>query len=712
MGGILVTTLGISWQVVPELFGFTDPDRLPLYHHADPHPGRSPAGSVEAIWIVTTSGGQAQRALLEAWAERIDPPPELRFWWIDELADIDSVDGEQRFRELVMRVVLLARKQAGARALQLSLAGGRKTMSAAMHDAAYSFGCSTLLHVIDRFRSREQSERFRQLGPEEMARPLPRELATLVVPMVLQRDVAPGEVLAELADCEDAAAWLAELPPGGGAVGIDPATPLLARITELRQQADAVATNLRVELLEGGSEEVFPVLYTFPPPLLRALKDRPIGLAAEARSAELAWLRALPKAELHCHLGGLFTLRETVEIAAAETSRIEAWSRRVPELAAFRERLGRLVRERNLQDLRGWLGDDLRALRRLIPGVPQPLTVAAFLLAFRDHIPLLTQLVYGELADPERMRGIGFARFERLGDLQGSGLLQSRATLRRAFHVLRDKMKRDNVVYLELRCSPANYTRGEFSSPRKVLNAILDILDEIDCAELDIRLLLCVSRHRDVRTARRTIRLVAEMLEDARFARRFVGCDLAGSEEVAEARAFRRLFRPLHERVVRLTIHAGEDQPAESIWQALYELSADRIGHGLSLAERPDLLKRFIERRIAVEMCPSSNDAIVGFDAPGAGGRTYPLKCYLEKGLKVTVNSDDPGICHTTLSGEYLKAAQLSPRGLSCWEVLKLTYHGFTAAFCPLEDRAAHIRRTQERIAELLLRERHLPPGA
>lgn len=702
MGGILVTTLGISWQVVPELFGFTNPDQLPLYRYADPDPGCSPAGSLEAIWIVTTSGGEAQRALLETWAERIEPPPELRFWWVDGLEDVDSLEGDRRFRELVLRVALLARKRARPGSLQLSLAGGRKTMSAAMHDAAYTIGCDTLLHVIDRFRTQEQRNRFQRLGPEELARALPPELAALVLPVVLQRDVAPGEVLATLADDADTAPWLAELPPDGGPVPLAD-TPLIARVAEMRRQADALATNLRVQLLEGASEEVFPLLYTLPPRLLRTLRATILGVRPEMRSAELAWLRALPKAELHCHLGGLFTLAETVEIAAAETSRVEAWSRRVPELAAFRERLGRLVRERDLQKLRCWFGDDLRTLRRMIPGVPQPLTVAAFLLAFRDHIPLLCRLVYGELEDPERMRGIGFARFERLGDLQGSGLLQSRATLRRALHVLKDKMKRDNVSYLELRCSPVNYTRGDLSSPRKVLDAILDILDEIACEELDIRLILCVSRHRDLRMARRTVRLVARMLEDSRFARRFVGCDLAGSEEVAEARAFRRLFRPLHERVVRLTIHAGEEQPAESIWQALYELNADRIGHGLSLAQHPELLKRFVERRIAVEMCPSSNRAIVGFDAPAAGGRIYPLKCYLKEGLKVTVNSDDPGICRTSLTEEYLRAAELSPGGLSFWEVLKLVYHGFTAAFCPHDERRDHIRRAQERLKGILL---------
>ena len=82
-------------------------------------------------------------------------------------------------------------------------------------------------------------------------------------------------------------------------------------------------------------------------------------------------------------------------------------------------------------------------------------------------------------------------------------------------------------------------------------------------------------------------------------------------------------------------------------------------------------------------MCPTSNDQVVGIDAPGERrfGRIYPLKDYLKPGLLVTIDTDNPGISGTSLSAEYLKAALMSDGGLRLWDVLRLVRQGFAAAF-------------------------------
>ena len=116
-------------------------------------------------------------------------------------------------------------------------------------------------------------------------------------------------------------------------------------------------------------------------------------------------------------------------------------------------------------------------------------------------------------------------------------------------------------------------------------------------------------------------------------------------------------------------------------------------------------MQRFVERRIAVEMCPSSNDQIVGYDDALAGeqdGRTDPLAEYLRQGLRVTVNTDNPGISRTSPSAELYKAACLSPGGLTRWQILQLLRNGFQAAFCPLRERAQMLRQAEQALLDWL----------
>lgn len=140
-----------------------------------------------------------------------------------------------------------------------------------------------------------------------------------------------------------------------------------------------------------------------------------------------------------------------------------------------------------------------------------------------------------------------------------------------------------------------------------------------------------------------------------------------------------------------VTVHAGETMPAENIWEAVYCLNAERIGHGLTLVERDgDLLPKFRDRRIGVEMCPSSNYQIVGFKDnyyPDQNLSDYPLRKYMDEKIRVTVNTDDPGMSRTNVTNELLKAARLTRGGLSLWDILSLLYNSFEMAFLPYREK-------------------------
>ncbi|MCX8005642.1 MAG: hypothetical protein N2688_11930, partial [Burkholderiaceae bacterium] len=142
---------------------------------------------------------------------------------------------------------------------------------------------------------------------------------------------------------------------------------------------------------------------------------------------------------------------------------------------------------------------------------------------------------------------------------------------------------------------------------------------------------------------------------------------------------------------LRITIHAGEGERAENIWQAAYRLHADRIGHGLTLLENPALTERFRDRGICIELCPTSNREVVGFRDPAVPPSEalppYPLRRMLAAGLPVTLCTDNPGISRTTLADEFLTAARMSDGTLSLWQVLALLRAGFAHAFLPARER-------------------------
>ena len=114
---------------------------------------------------------------------------------------------------------------------------------------------------------------------------------------------------------------------------------------------------------------------------------------------------------------------------------------------------------------------------------------------------------------------------------------------------------------------------------------------------------------------------------------------------------------------LRSVPHAGETTGPQTVWDALRELGAERIGHGISAAADPELLAHLAEHRIALEVCPTSNVRTRAV----ATIEEHPLRRLVDAGVLVTINSDDPPMFGTTLNDEYAVAAKLlgvGPEGL------------------------------------------------
>jgi len=141
--------------------------------------------------------------------------------------------------------------------------------------------------------------------------------------------------------------------------------------------------------------------------------------------------------------------------------------------------------------------------------------------------------------------------------------------------------------------------------------------------------------------------------------------------------------------------HAGETVGPESIWGALRTLKAQRIGHGVRCLEDPELVTELRERQIPLEVCPSSN-VCLGV-TPSLS--EHPLPRLLDEGLYVTINSDDPPMFNTTLTDEYLRAAQILGCGVETIE--QLAINAVRASLLPEPNRVGMERLFHEEFARL-----------
>ncbi len=156
-----------------------------------------------------------------------------------------------------------------------------------------------------------------------------------------------------------------------------------------------------------------------------------------------------------------------------------------------------------------------------------------------------------------------------------------------------------------------------------------------------------------------------------------VGIGLGGDERRAAPELFRDVYARAASEGLRTTVHAGETVGPESVWAALRELKADRIGHGLRAADDPDLMKYFADKQVPVEACITSN--VLTGCCPSL--EQHPLRKLFDAGVLVTLNTDDPDMFRTNLVREYQIAQDAF--GFSDAELRQLAKNSFRSSFLP-----------------------------
>ncbi|MGK3203001.1 adenosine deaminase family protein [Amycolatopsis sp. MEPSY49] len=209
-------------------------------------------------------------------------------------------------------------------------------------------------------------------------------------------------------------------------------------------------------------------------------------------------------------------------------------------------------------------------------------------------------------------------------------------------------------------------------------------------AELGVELAWCfdIPGEKGVKAGRETLVFALRERPEG-----LVSFGLGGPEPGVGRVLFEPFFTRAREAGLHSVPHAGETTGPATIWSALHDLGAERIGHGTSCAADPALLEHLAAHRIPLEVCPTSN--VRTGQVPSVAA--HPVRRMLDHGVVVTLNTDDPPMFGATLTGEYVAVAETL--GLTAAELVRLAENAVDASF--LDERRKALLRTE--ITEMTL---------
>ena len=242
--------------------------------------------------------------------------------------------------------------------------------------------------------------------------------------------------------------------------------------------------------------------------------------------------------------------------------------------------------------------------------------------------------------------------------------------------------KEEGIDYVELRFSPWFMAQPHRLDPRGVVEAVVDgVAAGIRAAGIPANLIGILSRTFGPEAA--WIELEALLSQREALS----GLDLAGDELKFPGELFTKHIQRGRDAGWGITIHAGEAAGPESVWQAVRQLGAQRIGHGVHAIEDPALIDYLAQQRTGIEANLTSN--VQTSTVPNYP--SHPLRIFLERGLLATINTDDPGVSAITLPYEYEFAAPAA--GLTPEQIRQAQRNALEVAFIPEEEKLKILER-------------------
>ncbi|TNE69426.1 adenosine deaminase [bacterium] len=269
------------------------------------------------------------------------------------------------------------------------------------------------------------------------------------------------------------------------------------------------------------------------------------------------------------------------------------------------------------------------------------------------YIPDLTESAFKE-------RFVGPAKFKTLAQFltyatPQINYLQTEQQLRHSIKDLLKQLKHDSIFYAEIRFAPHLHQQKGLT-PFEVVQILTDEAQKWNKKwDIQTNFLLCTLRHFSKKESFEVLELVEHFMGKG-----VVGFDIAGDEAGFDLQEHQDAFQQAFKKDIPITAHAGEALGAQSVLETLDVLKAQRIGHGVRSIENPDLIKKLINNRIHLEVCPSTNVQIDVFPTYSS----HPINTFFSEGVSVGINTDTRTITGIDLSLEYYKMQQVFGWGI------------------------------------------------
>ena len=218
--------------------------------------------------------------------------------------------------------------------------------------------------------------------------------------------------------------------------------------------------------------------------------------------------------------------------------------------------------------------------------------------------------------------------------------MQTKDNLKRIAKELALDLVSDDIIYAEVRFAPQKHTLNGLSLDDVILS-VLEGLKSVSGIKTNV--ILCMMRGDSFDKNKEVIDVCKKYLGSG-----VVALDLAGDEKHFKTKDYKTLFDIAKEKEVPFTIHAGEADNYQSVKDAI-SFGAKRIGHGINIVENDDVVKEVVKNKITLEVCPTSNVQTKAVKSYA----DHPIKKLYEKGVLITINTDNNTVSNITLSKEY-----------------------------------------------------------
>ncbi len=254
---------------------------------------------------------------------------------------------------------------------------------------------------------------------------------------------------------------------------------------------------------------------------------------------------------------------------------------------------------------------------------------------------------------------------------RGLEFMQTSKRLELVTDDLFNQLKKDNVIYAEIRFAPLLHINKGLKV-EKVIETVIESVDQnIKRTGIQAGIIICTLRHFTE----------SQSLQTAELTQRYYnysvvkGFDIAADEAGFSLDNHIEAFKLINKNDIPVTAHAGEAKGAESVWETLEKLKPLRIGHGVRSIEDSSLIENLIKHNIHLEICPTCNIQVDVFDKY----EDHPIDYLFKAGVLVGINTDARTTCNTTLNQEYEKLNQTFGWGVEEFE--KCNLNGISHSF-------------------------------